>query len=262
LPPIGRVLEPSPSSKEIRSARRFSPSDSPTPRFTMTYEPSHGLCPTPRASKIGGYSSPMFRPTLEQAVNASPSFQAASHANPSALRENVRALVTSVSSGTRCCGLYARYSPFGFWERTSVGCFPLMEVEPSEPSCMNWPKWGTAWDGACTELATSVLRIEGNGSSLLPTPQAFDAKDVPDGNQEERRKKGGCRNLAQEVKMWPAPASRDHKGTGDCANVPVNGLLGRAVSPSVESGSLNPQWVEWLQGFPPGWTDLEHSETP
>ena len=27
------------------------------------------------------------------------------------------------------------------------------------------------------------------------------------------------------------------------------------------SGQLNPTWVEWLMGFPEGWTDLEHSET-
>ena len=27
-------------------------------------------------------------------------------------------------------------------------------------------------------------------------------------------------------------------------------------------GQLNPTWVEWLMGFPTGWTDLEASETP
>jgi hypothetical protein len=26
-------------------------------------------------------------------------------------------------------------------------------------------------------------------------------------------------------------------------------------------GKLNPTWVEWLMGFPTGWTDLEDSET-
>jgi hypothetical protein len=26
-------------------------------------------------------------------------------------------------------------------------------------------------------------------------------------------------------------------------------------------GKLNPRWVEWLMGFPLGWTDLEVSET-
>jgi hypothetical protein len=26
-------------------------------------------------------------------------------------------------------------------------------------------------------------------------------------------------------------------------------------------GQMNPTWVEWLMGFPPGWTDLNASET-
>jgi hypothetical protein len=26
-------------------------------------------------------------------------------------------------------------------------------------------------------------------------------------------------------------------------------------------GKLNPTWVEWLMGFPTGWTDLKDSET-
>lgn len=28
----------------------------------------------------------------------------------------------------------------------------------------------------------------------------------------------------------------------------------RCVIPE-ESGQLNPDWVEWLMGFPPGWTE-------
>jgi hypothetical protein len=31
---------------------------------------------------------------------------------------------------------------------------------------------------------------------------------------------------------------------------------------SAIGGQLNPMWVEWLMGFPLGWTDLEDSETP
>jgi hypothetical protein len=27
-------------------------------------------------------------------------------------------------------------------------------------------------------------------------------------------------------------------------------------------GQLNPTWVEWLMGFPLGWTDCEHLATP
>jgi hypothetical protein len=36
--------------------------------------------------------------------------------------------------------------------------------------------------------------------------------------------------------------------------------LSMCVSETI--GSLNPTWVEWLMGYPSGWTDLEDSETP
>ena len=87
--------------------------------------------------------------------------------------------------------------------------------------------------------------------------------------------------LAQQVKMWPTPTTRDYKdGTAkSCENVPVNGLLGRAVHlwptphancgngigehgtggqnlQTAAGGQLNPDWVCWLMGFPVGWTDI------
>jgi hypothetical protein len=83
--------------------------------------------------------------------------------------------------------------------------------------------------------------------------------------------------------MWPTPTARDWKDGSYCENVPVNGLLGRAVWPTPQDannnggpaqssrntpplnarvgGQLNPTWVEWLMGFPTGWTDLEDSAT-
>jgi len=68
--------------------------------------------------------------------------------------------------------------------------------------------------------------------------------------------------LATAVHLWPTPTSRDHKDTGDCANVPVNCLLGRAVGPTKTNGSLAPEFVEYLMGFPIGYTDCEPSGTP
>lgn len=60
--------------------------------------------------------------------------------------------------------------------------------------------------------------------------------------------------------QWPTPTSRDWKdGTAEsCKNVSVNGLLGRAIHDEDQPrGSLNPIFVEWLMGFPLGFTDLE-----
>jgi hypothetical protein len=91
-------------------------------------------------------------------------------------------------------------------------------------------------------------------------------------------KQMGLRDLV----MWPTPTSRDWKdGSAQaCANVPANGLLGREVHrwptpggsrpndtnevsgrlANVTGGALNPTWVEWLMGFPLGWTDCGRSE--
>lgn len=96
-------------------------------------------------------------------------------------------------------------------------------------------------------------------------------------------------NLSSAVKMWPTPTSRDYKdgSAAACRNVPVNGLLGRAVhqdrlltTPTASDavgthgggnsrslrtdagGQLNPTWVEWLMGFLIGFTELKPSETP
>jgi len=66
--------------------------------------------------------------------------------------------------------------------------------------------------------------------------------------------------LADAVDLWPTPNSRDHKGA------PGRGCQARgghqSSLPAEVGGSLNPQFVEWLMGFPIGYTDLGHSETP
>jgi hypothetical protein len=75
--------------------------------------------------------------------------------------------------------------------------------------------------------------------------------------REEQQRR--VENPAQEFRT---PSSRDWKGmsaaswrsrpTGD----PTPTL------PDQIGGSLNPNWVEWLMGFPAGWTDCEHLGTP
>lgn len=67
---------------------------------------------------------------------------------------------------------------------------------------------------------------------------------------------------AVRASLMPTPTSRDQKdgSAQSCKNVPVNGLLGRAVHSypnSSPSGSLNPTWVEGLMGYPHGWTEVD-----
>ncbi len=124
---------------------------------------------------------------------------------------------------------------------------------------------------------------------MWPTPTAADS--YTDRLKSSQQKAGSMHsvNLSSAVKMWPTPTSRDYKdgSAAACRNVPVNGLLGRAVhqdrlltTPTASDavgthgggnsrslrtdagGQLNPTWVEWLMGFPIGFTELKPSEMP
>ena len=71
-------------------------------------------------------------------------------------------------------------------------------------------------------------------------------------------------DLAQAVRMWPTPTAIND--TGGAALCKWGGAGSRAklktmVSPEELNGALNPTWVEWLMGFPLGWTDCGPSET-
>ena len=78
--------------------------------------------------------------------------------------------------------------------------------------------------------------------------------------------------LGAAVKMWPTPNSRDwknataaewedKKNTRNLNRKMASDFKGSQVKEE-RLGQLNPMWVEWLMGYPSGWTDLEHSETP
>ena len=73
--------------------------------------------------------------------------------------------------------------------------------------------------------------------------------------------------LDRAVAMWPTPTARDYKDSGKAVtNSDRSSLPIRVATKDKEQwvkggGSLNPTWVEWLMGYPSGWTDLNHSET-
>jgi hypothetical protein len=113
--------------------------------------------------------------------------------------------------------------------------------------------------------------VEAVAATMWPTPTAagFDCADVPRllQRREEVKAKGINGNgfgltLGQAVKvaMWPTPQACDSKRGADARDRPGSG--GPNLSHAVGGGQLNPTWVEWLMGFPLGWTDCAASETP
>jgi hypothetical protein len=85
-------------------------------------------------------------------------------------------------------------------------------------SSVTLPRWGMMRGGVCWERLTLGHRTRERGSGLWPTPTAHNAKE------------------------GAYPAEYDRKTP----------TLGARVG-----GKLNPTWIEWLMGWPTGWTDLK-----
>jgi hypothetical protein len=80
---------------------------------------------------------------------------------------------------------------------------------------------------------------------LWPTPRA---------EHDSGKHRGQPDTLHSAIKMWPTPHST-------CATGPGSHGTGADNLQTVINGSLNPQWVEWLMGYPIGHTALDASAT-
>tara|TARA_R100000654_G_scaffold71247_1_gene102024 strand:- start:33 stop:569 length:537 start_codon:yes stop_codon:yes gene_type:complete len=100
---------------------------------------------------------------------------------------------------------------------------------------------------------------------MWPTPRACTAMSA---ENIQNRVNDKFPNLEREIarSLWPTPTARDYKDSGDNMNLyrneRQNTQLGVVAKRSMSevSGSLNPNWVEWLMGYPDGWTSLETSQ--
>lgn len=89
---------------------------------------------------------------------------------------------------------------------------------------------------------------------LWPTPHGFS----PDGKSNGPSGNELGRAVNQSLRQWPTPTVQDASNNGGPSQHHRNSLpLNAAVG-----GSLNPAWVEWLQGYPIGWTDCGRLATP
>jgi hypothetical protein len=64
--------------------------------------------------------------------------------------------------------------------------------------------------------------------------------------------------LEERVAMMPTPTARDWKDSGPNTNYEKAKKKSRLAGTA--GGSLNPTWVEWLMGYPGGYTDLKDWE--
>ena len=129
----------------------------------------------------------------------------------------------------------------------------LFSADGWEPFSGRWPRSGLMRNGIAYRLPPLVPRISGTGYFFTPTAKANQASP-------SMMKHPGIR-----AALWPNPQARDATPRGAQAKRYTDPArssdLPDAVAHAGSTGQLNPAWVEWLMGFPPGWTDLEDSET-
>ena len=184
-------------------------------------------------------------------------FPADFHASPFPWLESKRVKGTIVTSGRRCSELSASCA--------RVASSVRMYLESSSLPPGRWLRiWSVqAITSSCTilKLRLSERGTDGQGSSssaskMWPTPRANEYKDTLKSVPPSRKKNPGKCNLTQRVAMerlFTTPCAADAQGSH-------GGNNHRSLRTDV-AGQLNPTWVEWLMGFPPGWTDLNASET-
>ena len=124
---------------------------------------------------------------------------------------------------------------------------------------------GMMRNGIVYPQAPLVPLTGGIGSGLWPTPTAQTYKqDVNDSGEYARRRldAGQQINIALAVKLWPTPqAGAQNPAAHNAMSEDFKTKLCAAWGIPT-TGQLNPQWVEWLMGYPVGWTDLGDSATP
>ncbi len=240
----------------------------------------------PRSSEMSEPSSRKVTPThiREWLMSSRPD----SRVNRSAMRENEWAQTIPATCGPQRFRSSVEYDRDSHSWRT---CGDLFPADILEPSSVTWPKAGMIADGVFYPQPKWERRISVTGSGLWPTPTAGEHtqnKSASSGAAVRYTLVGMAR-----YGKWPTPSATDHKGSGVNGELrdrldyaverggtktrpmfptPRSRMTGaaserrlrdrhrnleRVASEMGERGQLNPPWVEWLMGWPIGWTDLK-----
>jgi len=179
-----------------------------------------------------------------------------SPANPGLAQESAKAPQTTAGSGR------ALPNAFAWWDRDT--CSWRMSqgslLEELDTFSETWPRFGMMLRGECFPAPTWEPRNGGIASSSWPTATARDWK-----SGHCRKQLTNSRPLSETCLNWQAPTTNPTGGYygGDRGGIKLSGQItqyGPLAQPTngdpsrPSSGRLNPAFVEWLMGYPPGWS--------
>jgi len=202
--------------------------------------------------------------------------------------EKEQALTESAAEcGEKWHASFTKYDHDMFLWKTHQ-CSLLGDLEPFSET---WPQWGLMRGGECWEQQTLAHHTKGTGFGLWATPSASDGQRG--GTITDKMTGQSLPQMVNTPAKWPTPCATDYKGSGQTGQLRDrldyaaergatksnnyatpqardfrSGSTDRWDNPDRSrnlndqiGGKLNPTWVEWLMGWPPGWTDLKPLET-
>jgi hypothetical protein len=182
-----------------------------------------------------------------------------------------------VGCGVKWHGSFTRYDPNSSSWKTHQ-CLLLGDLEPY---LQTWPRWGLMRSGECWEQSMLVPRTSVIESGFVPNDEDFfhtpntSGMDGGSNSRKALRKRkemwptpclpgnGGTNGKAKLKTMlnWPTPRTRGMCGGTGHKQMLIQKLGEEEGTEMFNGGKLNPSWVEWLMGWPLGWTDLKPLET-
>jgi hypothetical protein len=274
----------SPDSFEETDASAPS-SENPTPKPCLWHDKTTERFPL---SRFGMTCAPLTEGRGEELLTSLlAGFRAKTSAQPVPAMGSTE---SEAAYGPRWLGSFARYSLAESKWKTAQ-CSLLGD---SEEFSETWPRWGSMRNGESFLRPIPALPICESVSGLWQTPVADDAIERMAGKWNSRGepklsaevklwptptasladkggritprkgREGGTLIEAVSSRMWPTPcaSASASKGSSPAALLRktgksrANDSIDHAVMAS-DGGHLNPEWVEWLMGWPIGHTALE-----
>lgn len=225
-----------------------------------------------RNSRFGTTCEPLTagrggeKSTSSAAASRARTFHARAKARESAERE--------AGYGTSSRVLLARYD-----QNTHLWKTPQCSLFGDSDECLEtFPRSGMTQGGLLWEQTTWARPTGASESGFWRTPDTGAGGTVSEKTLEEMangnwtRMSGQRRQLrlqdqVRHPQLWPMPKCQDARAAlfdrykGNLGEV-IHGryLNGGNATPQTKSARLNPAWVEWLMGWPIGWTDLKPLE--
>ena len=169
------------------------------------------------------------------------------------------ARMTTVGSGQKCIASYKNAIPDGRF----LKMFLESSIWASTRCFLTWKVKATKQQRLYFQLAPSMPRIEGIECGLLPTMEANERNAYPRWTKTRKHGQSSEPNLAgvilnQHARMLlPTPVAQDGKN----GNLPPSQITRDTLPEQIlrdsqqQSGSLNPEFVREMMGFPKGWLD-------